>query len=150
MPDTYASTARALALPVDDSPSEQRRSHSSSPAFRRRSQSSSRAPQSFKTRLVTQSTRLQRRALRNFNKLSVVQKICLVVFNIVVLATVILFLVFNEKIFGWLAPVAQRWRDIPGGWLILWAATFAVGFPPLIGYSSAVTLAGFVYGVPKG
>lgn len=62
----------------------------------------------------------------------------------------ILFLVYNEKIFGALAPFAKRWRDIPFGWSILWAATFVVSFPPLIGYSSCVTLAGFVFGVWKG
>ena len=63
----------------------------------------------------------------------------------------ILFLVYNETIFKKvLLPVAQKWRDITGGWLILWALIFAVSFPPLLGYSSLLTIAGFVYGFPNG
>jgi uncharacterized membrane protein YdjX (TVP38/TMEM64 family) len=34
--------------------------------------------------------------------------------------------------------------------MILWAVCFIAAFPPLIGYSSTITIAGFVYGVPKG
>jgi uncharacterized membrane protein YdjX (TVP38/TMEM64 family) len=59
----------------------------------------------------------------------------------------ILFLVFNERIFAYLGPAAKRWRDTPGGWLVLWAMTFFVSFPPMIGYSTCVTIAGFVYGM---
>lgn len=39
---------------------------------------------------------------------------------------------------------------MPGGWLLIWFATFLVAFPPLIGYSTACTVAGFVYGFPLG
>ena len=35
-------------------------------------------------------------------------------------------------------------------WLVLWALIFTVSFPPLIGYSSLLTIAGFVYGFPNG
>ena len=70
--------------------------------------------------------------------------------GVVTLVLGVLFLVYNERIFHALAPVAEEWRSIRFGWMILWAATFFVSFPPLIGYSSCVTLAGFVYGVPKG
>jgi hypothetical protein len=45
---------------------------------------------------------------------------------------------------------AKGWRHITAGWLILWALTFVVSFPPLIGYSSCVGLGGFVYGFPNG
>jgi len=62
----------------------------------------------------------------------------------------ILFLVFNEKIFGWLEPYAERWKHTTGGWTILWAVTFTTAFPPLIGYSTCATIAGFVYGVWEG
>lgn len=62
----------------------------------------------------------------------------------------ILFLVYNERIFHALRPAAQSWRNITGGWLILWALIFVVSFPPLIGYSSLMTIAGFVYGFPNG
>lgn len=62
----------------------------------------------------------------------------------------ILFLVFNEKIFGWLQPYAVRWKKMTGGWLILWAITWVAAFPPLIGFSTCGTIAGFVYGFPEG
>jgi uncharacterized membrane protein YdjX (TVP38/TMEM64 family) len=62
----------------------------------------------------------------------------------------ILFLIYNEKIFGALAPAAKKWREIPGGFMILWALTFFSAFPPMIGYSSTITIAGFVYGFPNG
>lgn len=88
--------------------------------------------------------------LSRFNKLKLLHRILLGVGGVVMLVLGILFLVFNERIFGALAPVAKKWRDLRGGWCILWAATFIVGFPPLIGYSSCVTLAGFVFGIPKG
>ena len=62
----------------------------------------------------------------------------------------ILFLVFNERIFGALVPVAAKWRSLRVGWLIAWAFTFICAFPPIIGYSTSVTVAGFVYGLPNG
>jgi uncharacterized membrane protein YdjX (TVP38/TMEM64 family) len=62
----------------------------------------------------------------------------------------ILFLVFNERIFGWLEPLAERWKHTTGGWTILWAIVFLCAFPPVIGYSTAGTTAGFVYGVWEG
>lgn len=62
----------------------------------------------------------------------------------------ILFLVYSERIFGLLAPAAKKWHDVRGGWTILWLITFMCAFPPLIGYSTAVTISGFVYGFPYG
>lgn len=34
--------------------------------------------------------------------------------------------------------------------MILWLATFICAFPPMIGYSTTITIAGFVYGFPGG
>lgn len=34
--------------------------------------------------------------------------------------------------------------------MILWALTFISAFPPLIGYSTTITISGFVYGFPNG
>jgi uncharacterized membrane protein YdjX (TVP38/TMEM64 family) len=62
----------------------------------------------------------------------------------------ILFLIYNETIFGYLAPAAKKWHDVRGGWIILWLMTFVAAFPPLIGYSTTVSIAGFVYGFPNG
>lgn len=62
----------------------------------------------------------------------------------------VLFLVYSHRIFAWLAPVAEGWRALPGGWLIVFFLTCATGFPPMIGYSTCLTIAGFVYGFPGG
>lgn len=94
---------------------------------------------------------LSRRVTDQYNKLSPIQKALCVVGGSVAFVLSILFLVYNERLFkNVLLPVAKKWRDITGGWLILWALIFVVSFPPLIGYSSLLTIAGFVYGFPNG
>ena len=90
---------------------------------------------------------LQRRVLKFWFSFTPLQRAGLIVFNIVLLVVVILGFVYNERIFAYLAPAAKRWREMRAGWLILWLMTFAVSFPPLIGYSSCVTIAGFVFGM---
>lgn len=130
-----------------------RRSQSSSPMFTRRSVSSGRRSGQYQTlqeRFLNESGKLSRKAQQQFYRFTPLQRVLLILAGVTALVLGILFLVFNERIFGALAPVAKKWRDLRGGWSILWAATFLVSFPPLIGYSSCVTLAGFVYGVPKG
>ena len=73
-----------------------------------------------------------------------------VIAGLAAVTAAIIFLVFSEAIFAWLEPVAEKWKNLSGGWLILWALTFATAFPPVIGYSTCLTLAGFVYGFPLG
>jgi hypothetical protein len=144
----YTSTARALALPIDE---PERRSQSNSPVFSRRSTSVPRSNRRARSGgILAQAAKLQRNAAKTFFGLSPAKRILLVIGGGVAFVLGILFLVYNERIFHAMSPVAKRWRNITGGWMILWAATFLVSFPPLIGYSTCVTLAGFVYGVPKG
>lgn len=104
----------------------------------------------MRQRIMTNFDKLNRRATDQYNKLTPVQKILFIVGNIALAVLGILFLIYNEKIFGSLMPVAKKWRDIRAGWLILWVLIFVVSFPPLIGYSSLLTIAGFVYGFPNG
>lgn len=100
--------------------------------------------------MARNAAKLQRQAMKHYNRLSIVQRVLLSIAGLISIVLGILFLVYNERIFAWLAPLAKKWRDVPAGWLILWAMTFVVSFPPLIGYSSCVTIAGFVYGFPNG
>ena len=88
--------------------------------------------------------------ITTFRKLTRVQQVLLISASVICLVLAILFLVFSESIFSVVAPVAKKWRDMPGGWVILWALTFICAFPPVIGYSSTVTITGFVYGFPNG
>ncbi|TAQ90763.1 hypothetical protein B7494_g953 [Chlorociboria aeruginascens] len=160
MPADYPSTAKALALPVSplESPSSERQNNE--PPWSRRLSSTTRrannaspysqTPLSMWEQALLRADRLQRKAISVFMKLTLLQKILAVVGLTVSFAFGILFLIFSERIFGWLAPVAENWRDLRGGWMILWALTFISAFPPLIGYSTTLTIGGFVYGFPNG
>lgn len=88
--------------------------------------------------------------VRTFLALTLLQRILAVTALVILNVFLILFLIYNEKIFGYLAPAAKKWHDVRGGWVILWMLTFISAFPPLIGYSTTVSIAGFVYGFPNG
>jgi len=94
--------------------------------------------------------KLNRRVTDQYNKLSPIQKVFFFVGSIAFAVLGILFLVYNETLLEKLQPYARKWRDVRGGWLILWALIFTVSFPPLIGYSTLLTMCGFVYGFPNG
>lgn len=145
---------RGLALPLVDDESPVR---VSSPVWNRRSSSFRRYDSpfpshtpSFREQLYKNASKLHRRAMRTYSQMSTVQRILLIVGGLISTVLGILFLVYNERIFHAIAPFAKKWRDMTAGWLILWALIFIVSFPPLIGYSSLLTMAGFVYGFPHG
>ncbi|KAK4565413.1 Tlg2-vesicle protein [Recurvomyces mirabilis] len=141
----YSDTARALAAQIDDE--DEPLSHSrgsNAPSWRRRSNSQSIGQ---RPKWQQNAENLQRRAVKLWLKFTPIQQVGIVVLNIVLLVFVILGLIYNQRIFAWLAPGAKRWRELPGGWLILWFMTFFVSFPPMIGYSTCVTIAGFVFGM---
>ena len=159
MPTDFDSTARALALPVSPprSPNETTQpvraswQRSQSASSHRRSQSPyEQGRGSFRDKILDHAVKLQRQAYRTAKKLSMLQRVLVVVAGIATLTLGILFFVFNERIFARLEPVAERWKNLRGGWLILWFMTFATAFPPVIGYSSCLTIAGFVWGFPNG
>jgi hypothetical protein len=144
--------ARALALPLDDESPER----ANSPAWARRSASFRRSdsfssrPSTLRERVLKNAGKLQRHALGQYNRLSPLQRFFAVFGGIACFILSILFLVYNESIFKAILPATKKWRDIKAGWLILWALIFTVSFPPLIGYSTLLTIAGFVYGFPNG
>lgn len=149
MPADYAGTARALALPVDDHQVENR---ALSPTWTRRSSHSPypRPPRTLKQRLLDNYSRLEQRGFQAYSKLSPLQRTFLLLTAIALFVLTILFLVYNERFLRWLEPVAKRWKDLKGGWVILWLMTFFVSFPPLVGYTTCVTISGFVFGFPQG
>lgn len=156
--------ASALATPYRDaSPDPQSQNfapqRSNSPLWTRRSaDNASGRPRSFasdrpkdlRTRIWRSYAKLNRQALQTYNHFTPLQRIGIILAGLALFVLTVLFLVYNERIFGWLEPYAKRWRNLPGGWAILWAMTFVVSFPPLIGYSTCVTIAGFVFGFPNG
>ncbi|KAH6606595.1 tlg2-vesicle [Trichoderma cornu-damae] len=85
-----------------------------------------------------------------FWKLSPLHR-ALVVFVILLgWAFIILSALYSHAFFAWLATVSKSWRQIPAGWLIAFMLIFATSVPPIVGYSTANTVAGFVYGFPLG
>ncbi|MCJ1287460.1 Tlg2-vesicle protein [Xylographa opegraphella] len=159
MPADYSSTARALALPVSPTRSPNRnreplrtswtRSHSNLSRARSRSPYGQNGG-SLRDRIIDSAEKLSRRAVQTVQDLSPLQRVLAGLFVTVSLTLTILFFVFNGAILDWLKPIAEKWKSLNGGWLILWALTFVTAFPPVIGYSTCVTLAGFVYGFPEG
>lgn len=153
----YNSTARALALPVSPPRSPNLSHLGTHPSWSRSSQSLSRNNQahgrrrsSFIDRSLNSMEKLWRRLFKIVDGMTSAQLAMSVIAGLATITLAILFLVFSERIFSWLEPVAEKWKNLRAGWLILWAMTFATAFPPVIGYSTCLTLAGFVYGFPWG
>ncbi|KAK9421998.1 hypothetical protein SUNI508_05298 [Seiridium unicorne] len=169
MPADYQSAAQALSLPIDSSndtssPSPTSPPGSAPPWVRRDRRSSSTNTRRLSTpysrnsqddlplgaRIMRTSTNIMNYILRLFVRLSPLQRVLAVIAGVVLFVLSILFLVYSHRIFSALKPIAAGWRDLPGGWVLVWLMTFATAFPPVIGYSSSVTIAGFVYGFPGG
>lgn len=101
-------------------------------------------------RIMRTSTSVMNKALKLFYSLSPLQRVLAVLAVVAVNVLLILFLVYSHRIFAALEPVAAGWRALPGGWVLVFLMTCLSGFPPMIGYSTCVTIAGFVYGFPGG
>ena len=99
---------------------------------------------------INTAERFYRKFLKIWSRLTTIQKVLVVAGLVALNVFGLLFLIFNEKIFGWLQPYAEKWKNTTGGWTILWLITFFTAFPPMIGYSTCGTTAGFVYGVWEG
>jgi uncharacterized membrane protein YdjX (TVP38/TMEM64 family) len=93
---------------------------------------------------------VQRQVLSTYKAMTLLQRILAGIALVVIGVLGILFLVFNHDIFTWLKPVADKWREVPAGWLILFTIICVTAFPPVIGYSTALSIAGFLYGFPNG
>ncbi|PUU81200.1 hypothetical protein B9Z19DRAFT_1077850 [Tuber borchii] len=120
----------------------------------RRSSSLSSGPQSSgkgkRNALIAKASRLQRWAHKKFNKMTLMQRIFGSLLLLIIGTTAILGLIFHAKILHAILPFAAKLRSWKAGWLLIFALCFASAFPPMIGYSTSVTLAGFVYGFPNG
>lgn len=154
MPADYNSTARALALPVSPprSPIQTHQQprwshHRGNSSFSHNQTPFRQADSSLRNRVITKMDTLGRATLRKFSPL----QLALTGFiGLLAFITTILFFIYHEAFFAWLEPTAVKWKNLRGGWCILWAMTFMTAFPPMVGYSTCFTLAGFVYGLPEG
>ncbi|KAH7329313.1 hypothetical protein B0I35DRAFT_41999 [Stachybotrys elegans] len=157
MPADYESTAQALAV----SPS---RSSPTSPWFRRSNSVTSRRLETMPMRSLSTSgsametvrrlwvsvNQFGLQVQRTYEKLSPLQKVLAIAVCILGWVVLILMIMYSHSFFSWLAPVAKAWRSNPAGWLIIFVLIFVMSFPPVIGYSTVNTVAGFVYGFPLG
>ncbi|KAK3394704.1 hypothetical protein B0H63DRAFT_55519 [Podospora didyma] len=141
-------TARQQAPPLSGS----RRLSNRTPYSLRQQQDAAAeaAEQSLLAQAIRTGKSLLIKAWVFFLSLSPIQQGLVVVGCIVLGVLGLVMLIYSHRIFAILGPIAQRWRELPGGWAIVWALCFISAFPPLIGYSSTVTIAGFVYGFPMG
>ncbi|KFH47913.1 Golgi apparatus membrane protein-like protein [Hapsidospora chrysogenum ATCC 11550] len=88
--------------------------------------------------------------IRAYRRMTPLQRVLAGLAILALYALIILGFIFSRRLFDWLATVSASWRALPGGWLIAFALVFVTAFPPVIGYSTATTISGFVYGFPGG
>ncbi|KAK3988067.1 hypothetical protein QBC44DRAFT_330041 [Cladorrhinum sp. PSN332] len=133
--------------------SSARRLSTTSHRFRTRSSSlnsDNTAPKSMLQTVLTTALSLSRRAVAFFFSLPLLHRALVVVALLVVFAFGLVFLIYSHALFTALGPLAETIRNSSWGWIPISFLIMATGFPPLIGYSTAVTIAGFVYGFPWG
>ncbi|KAJ5662315.1 uncharacterized protein N7477_009931 [Penicillium maclennaniae] len=156
MPADYESTARALALstsppePLPESPGSDGRSPVWSRSNRRDSARSARQATTMRDRLFDRGKDVYRKALARWESMTLWQKIGFYVASILTAAVGIAFLVLSAKVFIWIGPLAEKWEHSPLVAFVLWLCVFFVSFPPLVGWSTFGTVAGFIFGVWKG
>ncbi|KAF4339520.1 nuclear WD PRL1 [Fusarium beomiforme] len=163
MPVGYNSTAQAHALSPDrvssPSPSHPPWTATSSsrrlsnPLMNHRRASSSYASSgkaSFVRRIWGSVNLLGEQVLKVYLRLSPFQRILALVGVVAAGVLGILAIVYSHVFFKWLEPKAEQWYALPGGWILAFLLVFVTSFPPIVGYSTASTIAGFVYGFPWG
>ncbi|CAJ0553579.1 Ff.00g120910.m01.CDS01 [Fusarium sp. VM40] len=163
MPADYNSTAQALALSPDrgSSPSSNRPPWSttsssrrmSNPLINRRRASSGYAAvrkSSFVHRIWGSVNLLGEQVLKVYLRLSPVQRVLALAGVVAAGVLGVLAIIYSHVFFKWLEPKAEAWRALPGGWILAFMLVFVTSFPPIVGYSTASTIAGFVYGFPLG
>lgn len=101
-------------------------------------------------RLVGDARRVASHLGRRFVALPPLYRALVCVAGLVLGLVLLLTFVYSSRLFSWLAPVVRSWRARPAGWLILFFLVVLTSIPPLVGYSTVSTLAGFVYGFPAG
>lgn len=152
MPADYESTARALAISTSPEP------HTSpdaddQPLWGRASRrNSTRGDQTatWRDRLINKGKAYYRKAAERWERMTFWQKVGFYAVSLLTAALGIGFMVLTGKIFIWLGPVAERWEKSPLVAFVLWILVFFVSFPPLLGWSTLGTAAGFIFGVWKG
>ncbi|KAI0447942.1 hypothetical protein F4803DRAFT_191631 [Xylaria telfairii] len=101
-------------------------------------------------RIMQGSVSIMNKLVKLGYSMTPLQRVLAGVGGLAVLALGIVFLVFSHRIFVALRPVADGWRALPGGWVLLFLLSAVAAFPPMVGYSLTITIAGFIFGFPGG
>ncbi|OJD19651.1 hypothetical protein AJ78_00383 [Emergomyces pasteurianus Ep9510] len=107
-------------------------------------------PASLRDRTINNMKNSYQRVSRTFGRMSLLQKIGSVLATIAVITLGLGFMILTGQIFKWLEPVAEDWENSKLAYFVLVMCTFTVSFPPLVGWSTIGTVAGFIFGVWKG
>ncbi|KAJ2904716.1 hypothetical protein MKZ38_007334 [Zalerion maritima] len=111
---------------------------------------SAKDPRAIIGRAIRAGNKILTNTGRAFLALSIPQRIAVGALALVAAVLSAAFLAYSDKIFVWLRPAADKWRNMAGGWILVFLAGVATAFPPLIGYSTVVMISGFLYGFPGG
>lgn len=57
---------------------------------------------------------------------------------------------YKDAVLSFLYSFSKTWKEMPGGYVLLFFLVVLVAFPPLIGYSALSTMVGMVFGFPWG
>ncbi|OAX80898.1 hypothetical protein ACJ72_04768 [Emergomyces africanus] len=131
-------------------PWSQHRSSLSRSSRRRSSSLFAVPPASLRDRTIDNMKRSYQRVSRTFGRMTLLQKIGSVLATIAVITLGLGFMILTGQIFKWLEPVAEDWENSKLAYFVLLMCTFTVSFPPLVGWSTIGTVAGFIFGVWKG
>lgn len=124
-----------------------------SPALSRRptsvrSQSYNR--RTFYGRVLYRMSRIRKGLRKQIRKLPWWQRIGILLAITIFAAGAILLAVFHTRILNAFVEPAKKIRTWKAGWLVPFAVCFFSAFPPIFGYSTSITIAGFIYGLPTG
>lgn len=157
MPADYESTARALAVPTSPEEPLSPPLHGIRPPWSRSAHSrrssvafSVREVATFRDRIINQAQVSWRRLSQTFGRMTLLQKVGAILAALAAIALGLAFLFFTGKVFIWLRPLAEKWENSKLAAFILWMCVFGVSFPPLVGWSTFGTVAGFLFGIWKG
>lgn len=156
----YHSTARALAQPIEEEPPEHEHAGLVWQRHYRRSGEAGETPLTFGERVAMYRERIPEYRKKvgdyvefgrtTYARFTPIQRILIGVACVIVGVLGVLLLIYHDRFFHLLSPYAEKWRNLPFGWLIIWVGICIVSFPPLIGYGALLGAAGFVYGFPYG
>lgn len=100
--------------------------------------------------MIDRGKALYHKVFEIWERMTLWQKIGFYAAALIAAALGIGFLILAGKLFIWLGPVAEQWEHSSVAALVLWLCVFFVSFPPLVGWSTFGTVAGFIFGVWKG